>query len=58
MEEIDAAIERMQGDENYEDIRLARASNGDLFLFSLKHLSRAQAEAMAEWLAVGQQENP
>jgi hypothetical protein len=58
IEDVNAAAEKMQLDARYADICFARASNGDLFLFSKNHLSRAQAESMAEWLAVGQFNNP
>lgn len=57
-EEVKAAAEKMCGDAQYGDICSARASNGDVFFFSLNHLDRARAEPMAEWLAVGQFENP
>jgi hypothetical protein len=58
LEDVIAAAERMRMDERYADISFTRASNGDLFLFSSNHLDRAQAEAMAEWLAVGKHDNP
>jgi hypothetical protein len=46
-----------QWDAAYEDICPMCTSNGDLYLFSSTHWNRAQAQAVAEWLAVGQQEN-
>ena len=58
LEDVIAAAERMRADARYSDIRFTRASNGDLFLFSSTHIDPAQAEAMAEWLAVGQFDNP
>jgi hypothetical protein len=58
LEEVKAAIEKMRWDAAYEDICCVYTSNGDLYLFSCKHLNQAQAQAMAEWIAVGQQENP
>jgi hypothetical protein len=58
IEDVIAAAERLRADERFADICFTRASNGDLFLFSSKHLSPAQAESMAERLAVGQFENP
>jgi len=58
IEDVIAAAERMRMDPRYADISFTRASNGDLFLFSLNHMNRAQAESMAEWLAVGQSDNP
>jgi hypothetical protein len=58
MEEVIGAAERMRVDARYADVCFTRASNGDLFLFSSNHMSQAQADAMAEWLAVGQFNNP
>jgi hypothetical protein len=58
IEDVIAAAERMRMDPRYADISFTRASNGDLFLFSSNHMNRAQAESMAEWLAVGQSDNP
>jgi len=58
IEDVIAAAERMRVDARYADISFARASNGDLFLFSTNHMNRDQAEAMAERLAVGQFDNP
>jgi hypothetical protein len=57
-EEITTAVARMRADAQYADIATARASNGAEFLFSSNHLSRDQAVSMAEWLAVGQCDNP
>jgi hypothetical protein len=57
-EDVAAAVSRMEGEEEFGDIRQVQASNGDRFLFSLRHISQAQAEAMAEWYAVRQFDNP
>jgi hypothetical protein len=57
-EEVAAAVARMHMDSRYADITAARASNGAEFLFSSDHMSCDQAASMAEWLAVGQDNNP
>ena len=38
--------------EDYRDIRLTRASNGDGYLFSADFLDESQAKYMAEWESV------
>lgn len=58
MEAVIAAVGRMRTDVQYDDVRPTRASNGELFLFSARHLNPEQAESMAEWIAVGRSENP
>jgi hypothetical protein len=52
------ALAEMSCDPRYADIKLTRASNGSLFLFSSDRLSPSHAASLAEWLAVGQFENP
>jgi hypothetical protein len=56
--EVKAAIIRMGADDHFTDIHVARASNGAEFLFSSDHMSRDQAAALSERLAVGQYDNP
>ena len=55
---LTTAIETISRDAKYADIRLLRASDGSLFLFSSAHLDPAHAESLAEWIAVGHLENP
>ena len=55
---LTAAVEKISRDAKYADIRLLRASDGSLFLFSSAHLDPAHAESLAEWIAVGHLENP
>jgi hypothetical protein len=56
--DLDAALETLLASEEYQDIRSVSASNGERFLYSLKYLSPGHAEALAEWAAVGEKENP
>jgi hypothetical protein len=55
---LDLAIQDIQCNPDYEDIRQVRASSGALYLFSSIHLSHAHAESLAEWLAVSHLQNP
>ncbi len=57
-EEVTAAVAHLEADPELADIQPIQASNGDQFLFSLRHLTKVQAQAIAEWLAVRQFENP
>jgi hypothetical protein len=57
-EEVAAAVAFMEADAEFADIRPIQASNGSRYLFSLRHIDLAQAQAMAEWLAIGQFDNP
>lgn len=56
--EIDAAIAAMASIQEYADIRTTSASNGALYLYSATHLGAAHADGLAEWIEVGQKENP
>ena len=57
-QELETALVRMRTDAAYDDVQSVRASNGAEYLFSRNLLSLAQAESIAEWLAVGQYDNP
>jgi hypothetical protein len=57
-EEITATVAIMEADEEFADIRQIQASDGSRFLFSLRHIDLVQAQAIAEWLAIGQFDNP
>lgn len=57
-EQIDAATRIIFGDSRFADIGSVRASDGSVFLYSTAHLSLAQAQSMAERIAVGLHENP
>ncbi len=58
LKQVAAAVACIGVDEEFADIRLIQASNGNQFLCSLRHIDQAQAQAMAEWLAVRQFDNP
>jgi hypothetical protein len=57
-EQIASVVESLSGDADYPDVRVVHASDGSVFLFSSTHLKPAQAESLAEWIAVRQFENP
>jgi hypothetical protein len=57
-EQVTEAFSRMEADAEFADIRPVQASNGNCFLFSLRHMDQAQAQAIAEWLAVQRFKNP
>ncbi len=56
--ELDGAVDQILATAEYADIKRVSASNGERFLFSTAHLSPGHAEALAEWAAVGEKENP
>jgi hypothetical protein len=56
--EIQACLERMAGQEEYNDIRQTETSIGNVFLYSTSHLEPNYASMLAEWLDVGQANNP
>ncbi len=56
--DLNNAVDKMLGSRDYSDIKLVSASNGDKFLYSEKHLNPNHAQALAEWAAVGEKENP
>ena len=51
-------IQRMDAEEEYRDIRQTRTSVSGVFLYSTLHLDSEYASMLAEWLDVGQFENP
>lgn len=57
-EQIAAAIGIIFGDRRFADIGSVKASDGSVFLHSTDYLSSAQAQSMAERIAVGLQDNP
>jgi hypothetical protein len=57
-EEIQACLERMAGQEQYNDIHQTETSIGSVFLYSTHHLDPDYASMLAEWLDVGQARNP
>jgi len=57
-EEILACLRQMADREEYGDIQQAATSIGTVFLYSTLHLDRGYASMLAEWLDVGQFNNP
>jgi hypothetical protein len=57
-QEILAALEEMGQQEQYNDIVRTMTSIGTIFLFSNRHLDPDHASTLAEWLDVGQANNP
>jgi len=56
--DIEAAIADMVDSAAYPDIGAVTASDGSTFLFSAEHLTLDRAQSLAEWIAVGDSNNP
>jgi len=57
-EEIPAFLRQMADREEYTDIQQTTTSIGTVYLYSTLHLDRDYASMLAEWLDVGQFNNP
>ena len=57
-EEIDTCLLRMRENDQYQDIRQTTTSVGTRFLYSTLYLPTNHASMLAEWLDVGQANNP
>lgn len=57
-EEIESCLGKMKNLEGYEDIAQTTTSIGTVFLYSKAHLDPDHAAMLAEWLDVGQFNNP
>lgn len=57
-EEIPACLRQMADREEYADIQQTTTSIGTVYLYSTLHLDRDYASMLAEWLDVGQFNNP
>jgi hypothetical protein len=57
-EEILDCLEKMGEQSEYQDIARTTTSAGTVFLYSLRHLEPDYAFTLAEWLDVGQVNNP
>jgi hypothetical protein len=57
-QEILSELERMEGKEEYRDIVPTTTSTSRIFLYSSLHLEPDHASMLAEWLDVGQSNNP
>ncbi len=51
-------LERMEGEEEYRDILPTTTSTSRIFLYSTLHLEPDHASMLAEWLDIGQSNNP
>ena len=51
-------VEKLQGASEYSDIEETKASNGAVYLYSNRFLTKNNAKSLAEWIEVGQYENP
>lgn len=58
LEEAEKAVVGMAGDPRYDDIQQVAASDGQVFLYSRRHLDPDLASSLAEWYAVGQFASP
>jgi hypothetical protein len=57
-EEIRQCLDRMAGLDAYQDIAQTTTSAGNTFLYSRTFLDPEYAAALAEWIDVGQYDNP
>lgn len=57
-QEVLNELERMKGEEEYRDIVPTTTSTSRVFLYSTLHLEPDHASMLAEWLDVGQSNNP
>jgi hypothetical protein len=56
--QIETAITEIINSTSYPDIAKVTASDGSVFLFSSEHIHPDQAQSLAEWIAIGDSENP
>jgi hypothetical protein len=57
-EDILARLRQMNDQEDYRDIAQTTTSIGTIFLYSNRHLDAGYASMLAEWIDVGQADNP
>jgi hypothetical protein len=57
-EEIRQSVERMAAHDAYRDIACTCTSAGNPYLYSTAHLDADYARSLAEWIDVGQYDNP
>jgi hypothetical protein len=58
VEDVTRELERMRDNSGYEDIARTLTSTGRVFLYSTLHLEPDHAAMLAEWIDVGQLNNP
>jgi hypothetical protein len=56
--ELEEMLAELSNDSEYNDLKFTKASNGTVFVYSNKHMSKGYADYLAEWIEVGQDENP
>lgn len=56
--DLESILDELARDPAFADIGRVQASDGTVFLYSTSGMTAAYAESRAEWLAVGQYENP
>ena len=56
--DLQSYLEQMAKEEGYRDIKQTTTSTGNIFLYSSLHLEPDYASMLAEWLDVGQFNNP
>ncbi|MCR3956638.1 MAG: hypothetical protein NUK57_10100 [Gudongella sp.] len=56
--ELEDMLAELSIDSEYRDLKFTHASNGTVFVYSNKHMSKGYADYLAEWIEVGQDENP
>jgi hypothetical protein len=57
-EDIQGYLSQMAQRDEYQDIKQTRSSIGTIFLYSTLHLEPGYASMLAEWIDVGQANNP
>ncbi|RLM20719.1 hypothetical protein BIY29_14735 [Brenneria alni] len=57
-EKIDGAVRFFEQSDEFQDIRLVAASNGEPYLFSERFMSYGKAKGLCEWIEVEQYDNP
>jgi hypothetical protein len=57
-EEVLSCLRRMAGEDAYRDIARTRTSAGNEYIYSTAHLDADHASSLAEWIDVGQFDNP
>ncbi|MCG8156991.1 YdhW family putative oxidoreductase system protein [Brenneria goodwinii] len=57
-EKIDGALRFFEQSDEFQDIRIIAASNGEPYLFSEHFMSYGKAKGLCEWIEVEQYENP
>ena len=57
-EELHEILEQLKNKEEYMDIKETKASNGALYLYSDKFMTKVHASSLAEWVEVEREQNP